>query len=226
MHRAGCVMPGAPLVYDLGVFAGAGVDAGAPRGDVDSGKEVAFREPGASVTKRFESRGTITPTFESNVWRWTVDPVLTTRIDTKARGGGEVHWLRGPLTTSAELAVLRWSGIEVLRGPETLLRTSGEARTASVWASVIDTSEPLFEKRAGVSVLEGARRMGEVTLGASWTLAYAMRLQANVAHTWVPDARRDGGIVSGASSEASDPSRKNVLVPSETMIGARVIFRI
>ena len=75
------------------------------------------------------------------------------------------------------------------------------------------------------TVYEGARRMNELTFGISWTLAYAARLQLNVVHTWVPDyAGGEGGngIVSGGSSEGG----RRALVPNESLVGLRAIFRI
>jgi hypothetical protein len=67
--------------------------------------------------------------------------------------------------------------------------------------------------------------MNEVTFGVLWTLAYAARLQLNVVHTWVPDyagGENGNGIVSGAASE----SGRRALVPNESLVGLRAIFRI
>lgn len=321
----GKVLSGA-LTYNLGAFAGVGVDADAPRGDVDQGKEVAFRlfaqpfrdttfralrglylvsqgtwESSSAVTRRFETRGTITPTFDSNIWRWRADQLLGTdgrstdaigaTVAEKARVGAELHYLLGPFTLSAEASILQWRGIELFHAwtegsrtirRDTIDRVSGSARALSVWtsvfvtgeqklldnfgwrqpnpkrpmidgagygalellarASVLDTDDALFRRRrvdayrtadgeagarVAASVLEGARRMYEITLGASWTLAYAVRLQVNFVHTWVPHfVASENGIVSGASSEMADAARRNTLVPSESMLGARFIFRI
>jgi phosphate-selective porin len=81
--------------------------------------------------------------------------------------------------------------------------------------------------QATVSVLEGAEQMNEVTLGVSWALAYAAKLQLNFVHTWVPNFRAgENGIVSGAGSELADPTRRNTLVPSESLLALRFIFRI
>lgn len=266
------------LVWNAGVFAGAGVDADAPRGDVDAGKQVAFRlfaqpfrhadaravrglymvtqgtwEEASVATKRFEERGATTPLFESNLLLWKGPDDAT--LDTKARIGAELHYLYGPLAISGETATLRWTK---LAGT-----TTGAVRSDSIWASVFLTGEskaldnfgwrqpnphrPVFgadpsKTGAGAiellarasttsvepelfDVYEGARRMNEVTLGVSWTLAYAARLQLNVVHTWVPDyAGGDGGsgIVSGGSSETG----RRALVPSESLVGLRAIFRI
>jgi phosphate-selective porin len=268
-------LPGSILTWNAGVFAGAGVDADAPRGDVDDGKQVAFRlfaqpfrraeakaargfyfvtqgtwEEAELATKRFEMRGSTTPAFESSVWRWKGPEKAT--LASKARIGGELHYLFGPLTVSGEAATLRWTQLE---------RTSGSVTAVTAWASVFLTGEekvidnfgwrqpnpkrPVFggdPSRNGAGAIEllarastmrvddalfplfeGARRMNEVTFGVNWTLAYAARLQLNVLHTWVPDAGPANGIVSGASSEASSRAR---LVPSETMVGLRAIFRI
>lgn len=268
-------LPGGVLVYNVGVFAGAGIDADAPRGDVDDGKEVAVRlfaqpfarsreravrglafvtqgtwEEASVATKRFELKGMTSPIVESNVWRW-VGPEKAT-LDSKARIGGELHWLYGPLTLSTEIATLRWTRLDT---------ASGGVHAATAWASIFVTGEeklldnfgwrqpnpkrPVFGgdptkngpgaiellARASTTsvdeslsrVFEGARRMNEVTLGASWTLAYAARLQLNFVHTWVPDFdAKKNGIVSGASSEVGTKT----LLPSETMIGLRAIFRI
>lgn len=272
-------VPGSVLVWNAGVFAGAGIDADAPRGDVDDGKQVAFRlfaqpfrngdaralrgllfvtqgtwEESSVATKRFEERGATTPLFESNLLAWLL-AWYDASLDGKARIGGELHWLYGPFTISGETATLRWMR---LAGNAT-----GAVRSDSIWASVFLTGEskvldnfgwrqpsprrPLFGgdptksgpgavevlARASTTavdpilftVYDGARRMNELTLGASWTLAYAARLQLNLVHTWVPDhAGGEGGngIVSGGSSEGG----RRALVPNETLVGLRAIFRI
>lgn len=270
-------LPGSVLVWNAGVFAGAGVDADAPRGDVDGGKQLAFRlfaqpfrnadaravrgfyfvtqgtwEEASVATKRFEERGTTTPLYESNVLRWKGPDDAT--LEGKVRIGGELHYLLGPLAVSGETATLRWTQ---------LAGTSGAIRADSIWASVFLTGEskildnfgwrqpnprrPVFggdpaTNGAGAvellarasttqvdpslfSLYEGARRMNELTFGISWTLAYAARLQLNVVHTWVPDyAGGEGGngIVSGGSSEGG----RRALVPNESLVGLRAVFRI
>ena len=270
-------LPGSVLVWNAGVFAGAGVDADAPRGDVDDGKQIAVRlfaqpfrqadaralrglhfvtqgtwEEASLATRRFEERGATTPLLESNLLRWKGPEDAT--LQSKARIGGELHWLYGPVTVSGETATVRWTQ---------LAGATGAVRADSIWASVFVTGEskaldnfgwrqpnprrPVFGgdpaktgagavellARASTTavdpalfrVFEGARRMNEVTFGVSWTLAYAARLQLNVVHTWVPDyAGGEGGsaIVSGGSSE----SGRRALVPNETLVGLRAIFRI
>ncbi|HEY3353971.1 MAG TPA: porin [Polyangia bacterium] len=91
------------IVYNLGVFDGAGVDADAPKGDIDHHKEVAYRlflqpfrklgprplqglyfagqgtyEVTAVPTRRFETRGLVAPDFESVMWRWRTEQTLGT----------------------------------------------------------------------------------------------------------------------------------------------------
>jgi phosphate-selective porin len=84
-------------------------------------------------------------------------------------------------------------------------------------ASTTSVDDALF------TVYEGARRMNEVTFGVNWTLAFAARLQLNFVHTWVPDFdARTNGIVSGGNSD----SGRRALVPNESMVGLRAIFRI
>lgn len=276
-------LPGSVLTWNVGAFAGAGVDADAPRGDLDDGKELAFRlfaqplrnaparavrglyfvtqgtwETASVATRRFELRGLASPTFESNVWRWRGDKG---EVEAKARVGAEVHYVNGPFTLSGEASTLRWTGARPPDSP----RTSGGVLAASAWASVFLTGEskvldnfgwrqpnprrPVFGgdpdhagsgavellARASMirtddslsTVLEGARRMNEITLGASWTLAYAAKLQLNFVHTWAPTYREGAdGILSGASSELADPARRGALVPSESLLALRAIFRI
>jgi phosphate-selective porin len=201
------------------------------------------------ATKRFELRGSTTPLFESNVWRWNGPEKAT--LDSKARIGGEIHYLLGPLTLSGEAARLRWTRLD---------RASGAVDAMTAFASVFVTGEekvidnfgwrqpsprrPVFggdpaKNGAGAvellarastirvddslfTVLEGARRTNEITFGISWTLAYAVRLQLNAVHTWVPNWAGDNGIVSGGSSEAG----RRAIVPNESQIALRAIFRI
>ncbi len=75
------------------------------------------------------------------------------------------------------------------------------------------------------AVLEGARRLYEVTLGLNWTLNAHARLQLNYLYLWDPE---DGpsGIVSAGRSDLNDLLRKNRLIKSEHTLGVRLIFRI
>lgn len=173
------------LVYQLGAYNGSGIDLDTPRGDVDDHKDVALRlfsqpfrssgsealrglylvaqgtyGPQSVATKRFESGGLATASFESRIWRWRLEQLIgtngrssdsvTAEIDSRSRWGLEAHWLSGPLTVSCEYLVLSYDGINVshqyLQGSnrlldEPLLERSGEVRSASLWASWFLTGE-------------------------------------------------------------------------------------
>ncbi len=173
------------LTYQLGAYNGTGVDLDTSRGDVDDHKDVALRlfaQPFRSseseaarglylaaqatygsqsvATRRFESGGLSTPSFESRVWRWRLEQVIgsdgrsvdavTAEISSRARWGVEAHWLNGPLTVSAEYLVLAYDDITVshdyVRGSDRLLSEpqltrSGDMRSASLWVSWFLTGE-------------------------------------------------------------------------------------
>jgi phosphate-selective porin len=112
------------------------------------------------ATKRFESGGLATASFESRIWRWRLEQLIgtnarssdsvTAEIDSRSRWGLEAHWLSGPLTVSCEYLVLSYDGISVshqyLQGSnrlldEPVLERSGEVRSASLWASWFLTGE-------------------------------------------------------------------------------------
>jgi phosphate-selective porin OprO/OprP len=173
------------LTYQLGAYNGSGIDLDTPRGDVDDHKDVALRlfaqpfrgseseaargfylaaqgtyGPQSVATKRFESGGLNTASFESRIWRWRLEQVIgtdgrsidaiTAEIDERTRWGAEAHWLHGPLTVSFEYLVLSYDDITVfhdyMRGSERLLREpqlvrSGDVRSASLWVSWFLTGE-------------------------------------------------------------------------------------
>jgi phosphate-selective porin len=93
---------GQRVTYNFGVFAGAGVDLDANKGDIDESKDLAWRlflQPFRGShrcleglylaghgtwgmmsvpTRRFETRGLTAANFESLVWRWRTEQVLGT----------------------------------------------------------------------------------------------------------------------------------------------------
>ncbi|MFH0901490.1 MAG: porin [Pseudomonadota bacterium] len=78
-------------------------------------------------------------------------------------------------------------------------------------------------------VLDGARELHEATFGLNWTINYHARLLLDYTYLFVPDfddATKTGGLVSGGSSENSDPTTKNSQVGSAHFFGARLIMRI
>ena len=77
------------------------------------------------------------------------------------------------------------------------------------------------------SVLQGATRLHEASLGVNWTMNYNFRVLCTYTYLWVPDyvEGRDG-IVSAGNSDLGDVTTKNTLVEMEHMIALRFIFRI
>jgi phosphate-selective porin len=77
------------------------------------------------------------------------------------------------------------------------------------------------------SVLDGAPKLDEVTVGLNWTMNYNFRVLLDWTYLWAPDFENGkGGIVSGGNSELSDPALKNTMVEKEHMIAVRFICRI
>ncbi|HSO24557.1 MAG TPA: porin [Chondromyces sp.] len=173
------------LVYQLGAYNGSGLDLDTQKGDVDDHKDVALRlfaqpfrgsgsdalqglyfvaqgtyGPQSVATKRFESGGLSTPSYESRVWRWRLEQTIgtngrstdsiTAEIGSRTRWGLEAHWLYGPLTVSSEYLVLSYDDISIshqyLQGSNRLLsepqlERSGDVRSATLWASWFLTGE-------------------------------------------------------------------------------------
>lgn len=212
---------GAVLVWNAGIFAGAGVDADAPRGDVDAGKELAFRlfaqpfrnertgglralrgahfvvqetwEEASVATKRFELRGTTTPLFESSTWRWRGGERGT--LASKARIGGELHYLVGPVTFSGEAATLRWTQLD---------QTSGAVHAASVWASVFLTGEEKVLDNFGWRQPRTPIAFAMPSASTSWPpLARAKAIEASCSWT----SGKGGALRASSSIRASTVAR-------------------
>ncbi len=83
-----------------------------------------------------------------------------------------------------------------------------------------------------VSVLDGANRVHEATLGLCWTLNPMVRIQVDDVFLWAPEMDRDGDgendnlLVSGAKSNQSNPNKKNLGSPWENAVMARLILKI
>jgi phosphate-selective porin OprO/OprP len=77
------------------------------------------------------------------------------------------------------------------------------------------------------SIVQGAPRLYEATVGTNWTVNRNLRTQLNLTWLWAPDYE-DGrfGIVSGAGSDLYDATRKNRLVRRELSLSLRLIFRL
>ena len=172
------------VVYNVGVFNGSGVDADGTKGDIDDHKDVAWRlflQPfrgaaGAAEglylvlqgtygltsapTRRFETRGLMAATYESQVWRWRTEQVIGTdgrttdqiagEIDSRVRWGAEVTYKRGPLSVSAEWAAVEWDGVRIYHDlnqgsnrlrRDLVLARDGSVENVSVWASWFITGE-------------------------------------------------------------------------------------
>jgi phosphate-selective porin len=132
---------GQRVTYNLGVFAGTGVDLDANKGDIDNSKDIAWRlflQPFRDTplkwleglylaghgtwgwmsvpTRRFETRGLTAANFESLVWRWRTEQQLGTSGRNTDQIGAEID------------SKTRWGAeLHYLRGPFTF---SGE------WAMV------------------------------------------------------------------------------------------
>ncbi|MFH1176922.1 MAG: porin [Acidobacteriota bacterium] len=102
------------LVYNLGVFTGAGVDLDNTKGDIDDHKDVAWRlfmQPlrGSTSaaegiylvlqgtygltsvpTRRYETRGLMAANFESLLWRWRTEQVIGTNGRLTDQISGEI----------------------------------------------------------------------------------------------------------------------------------------
>ncbi len=173
------------LTYQLGAYNGSGLDLDTTKSDVDDHKDVALRlfaqpfrgaesealrglylvaqgtyGPQSVATKRFESGGLSTASYESRVWRWRLEQTIgtdgrstdsvTAEIGSRTRWGFEAHWLYGPLTLSGEYLVLGYDDVRIfhqyLQGSSRLLyepqlERSGDVRSATLWASWFLTGE-------------------------------------------------------------------------------------
>jgi phosphate-selective porin len=105
---------GQRVVYNLGVYTGAGVDLDYTKGDIDDHKDVAwrlffqpFRGGGKAIeglylavqgtyglnsvpTRRFETRGLMAANFESQIWRWRTEQIIGTDGRNTDQIGGEI----------------------------------------------------------------------------------------------------------------------------------------
>jgi phosphate-selective porin len=169
------------LTWQTGLFNGSGIDADTGSSDIDDHKDVVLRFFGspwrsgdrglfaavqairgqASVaTRRFETSGMRTPTYESLVWRWRTEQLLasnshasdriTADVGRRDRLGAELHLVNGPLSTSLEWLEVTWSDItifhEYLVGNTPLVRDpvmtrSGSTESVALWASLFLTGE-------------------------------------------------------------------------------------
>lgn len=112
------------------------------------------------ATRRFETRGLMAANFESLLWRWRTEQVIgtdgrntdviTAEIDSRTRVGAEAHYVRGPLTLSAEWLEAAWDGIAVYHDAmagssrvrrELVLRRDGAVRSLSLWSGFYLTGE-------------------------------------------------------------------------------------
>lgn len=114
----------------------------------------------SAATRRFETRGMTAADYESLLWRWRAEQMIgtdgrssdlvTAEIDSRTRLGAELHYLRGPLTVSAEWLKTDYDDIVVYHDymvgssrakREALLARSGSIRSLSVWGSWFLTGE-------------------------------------------------------------------------------------
>jgi phosphate-selective porin len=158
-------------------------------------------------TRRFETRGLVAPDFESLVFRWRTEQLLGSNgrnvdqigatIDSQTRWGAEVHYLLGPLTLSAEWAMVSYDDITIyhdLMQGATRLRhdvvsgaVDGTIHSVSGFVSVFLTGEKKhldnFGYRQPVPLRSIAR--GQKGYGAWEVLARFSR-------TWVPRKHHAG----------------------------------
>ncbi len=88
------------------------------------------------------------------------------------------------------------------------------------------TAVPVGEgESVRAAVLDGAAEVWEATVGANWTVNSHLRLQFNLVSMWVSDPAVNGGILSAANSELSDPTLKNRKVDNVQSAALRLIFR-
>jgi phosphate-selective porin len=147
---------------------------------------------------RVESRGMRAPDFGAALWRWRTEQVLGTdghatdriaaEIDARRRLGLELHWVRGPLTFSAELLEIRYHGIAIhhdfLAGGDRLahqpvLERSGAVRSWSAWVSGYVTGESKRLTDGGWRTARPDRRVGEGGPGAVELLARYSRTESD-----------------------------------------------
>jgi phosphate-selective porin len=236
---------GRRLVYNLGVFTGAGVDLDAPKGDIDHKKEVAYRlftqpfrdvgprwiqrlylagagtwESASYPTNRFEKRGLVTADFESLMWRWRTDQVLGTNgrdtdqiagtIGHKMRWGAEAHYLVGPLTVSAEWAMIDYDDVTIyhdLWQGSTLVKHDPVAgnqgqhfaiHNFSVFVSVFLTGEQKYLDNFGWRQPTPKRRFSLRRRGIG-----AWEVLARFSRTWIPDRHHYHGAFTSVSKVAA-----------------------
>lgn len=83
-----------------------------------------------------------------------------------------------------------------------------------------------------VSVLDGAHRVHEMTLGICWTLNPMVRIQLNDVFLWAPESDRTGDgqndnlLLSGATSDQSNLAKRNLGTSWENAVMARLIFKL
>lgn len=177
-------LAGGKATYNLGVYTGAGVDLDYTKGDIDDTKDVAarlffqpFKGGGKALegfyfalagtyglssvpTRRYETRGLMAATFESQIWRWRTEQVIGSdgrntdqvagEIDSRTRVGGELTYKRGPFSASAEWARVDWDDIAIYHDfytgskrlkHELVMTRDGGAENFSIWASYFLTGE-------------------------------------------------------------------------------------
>ncbi len=82
------------------------------------------------------------------------------------------------------------------------------------------------------SVLDGAYKVNEVTVGLNWTVNPMVRIQLNDVFLWAPSHDRNGDgandnlLVSGALTAQSDPDRKFRKTKWENAVMLRLVFKL
>ena len=153
---------------------------------------------GKAVPTRIETRGHRAADYGAALWRWRTEQLLGTdgrvtdriaaEIGARRRLGAELHWVRGPLALSTELAEVRYrdvaihhdfrvGGTRLVHLP--VLERSGAVRSWSSWVSYYLTGESKRVTDGGWRTARPNRRLGADGPGAVEILARYSRTRTD-----------------------------------------------
>ncbi len=149
------------LVWNAGIFTGAGIEPDYPKGDIDDHKDIVGRifwspfkntvnpylkelhlciqgtHGAQSVpTTRFETKGFRTPNYNSDYWAW---KDTTMQLGSRSRLGAEAHWIYGSFLVSSEWIGVQYRGMNDNEG--NFKDEDGKITSLSVWTSYFLTGE-------------------------------------------------------------------------------------
>jgi phosphate-selective porin len=174
-------------------------------------------------TRRYETRGLASANYESQIWRWRSEQTLGTNgrntdqigaeIDSQTRFGAELNYLLGPVTVSAEWAMIQYDKITIYHDffqgstrlqHDQVLQTNGNIHNLSAFVSWFITGEKKFLDNFGWRQPDPKRPLGLKERGIG-----AFEVLARFSATFTSDGLFTTTRVPGwKTSDFTDPQNK------------------